>query len=88
MPVHIVLTHSQNSFKCLVHLNNAVDFPYEPETGHKSNGTGQQEEQKHHNRRVAKVQERRRGILDRQFCRKIVATVDEQIHCRETRCEK
>jgi hypothetical protein len=72
----------------LVHFDDAVDFPDEPEAGEETDGSRQQEEKEHHNERVAKVQECARRIVDLQLGDKIVATIDEQINGRESTREK
>lgn len=40
-----------------IHFNHTVDLAYEPEARSKPDRSSQQEEQEHHDRRVAKVQE-------------------------------
>lgn len=72
----------------LVHLHDAVDLANEPEASEESYRTGQQEEQEHHDQRVAKVQEGRGGVLDLQLGGEVVATVDEQIDRRKAGCQE
>lgn len=69
----------------LVHLHHAVDLADEPEASEETYRASQQEEQKDHDQRVAKVQEGRGGVLDLQLGREVVATVDEQIDRGESR---
>uniref|UniRef100_A0A182INA6 Tox-SGS domain-containing protein n=1 Tax=Anopheles atroparvus TaxID=41427 RepID=A0A182INA6_ANOAO len=56
-----------------------TNFADEPETGEESYRPGEQEEQKHHNQGVAKVQEGGCGVLDLQLRGEVVATVHEQV---------
>jgi hypothetical protein len=82
-PSRLLLSSTSTPW-CLVHLDHTVNLSDEPETSEKSYRTGQQEEQKHHNQCVAKIQKGRRRILDLQFGHKVVTTVDEQVNGRKT----
>lgn len=76
------------SSSALVDFNDTVNLTNEPKACHKANGTGQEEKQKHHNQRVAKVQKCGGSIFNRQFGRKVMTTIDEQIDGRKAGCQK
>lgn len=79
---------SPSSHTFLIHLDHAVDLADEPEASEETYRARQQEEQKHHNERVAKVQEGRGGVLDLQLRCKVVTAVDEEVNRREARREE
>lgn len=71
----------------LVDLDDAVDFPNEPEAREEANGARQQIEEEHHDERVAEIEETGRIALDLQLGIEIMTAVEEQVHRREARSE-
>jgi hypothetical protein len=65
--------------KGLVHFDDGVNLADEPEAGEEAHGSGEKEEEEHHDERVAKVQESARSVVDLKFRRKVMTTVDEEI---------
>uniref|UniRef100_A0A182NAT5 Tox-SGS domain-containing protein n=1 Tax=Anopheles dirus TaxID=7168 RepID=A0A182NAT5_9DIPT len=60
--------------------NILQDLADEPKACEEAYRAGEQEEQKHHDERVAKVQEGRGGVLDLQLGGEVVAAVHKQVH--------
>lgn len=75
----LLLLALTNNLNYLVHLNHTINLPDEPETREKSDTTRQQIKQKHHDERVAEVQESRGGIVDLQFRNEIMTAIQEEI---------
>lgn len=72
----------------LVHFNDRVNLADEPETGKETHRSSEKEEKEHHNECVAKVQECAGGVVDLQLRRKVMTTVDEEIHGSEAAGEE
>lgn len=72
----------------LVHFDDTVDFPNEPETREKSNRSCEDEEKIDHNERVSKIEERARRVIDLKFCSEVMTAIDEEINSRKSTGEK
>lgn len=70
----------------LVYFHNTVDFWHEPEAGEESYRACQQEEQEHHDKCVAKVEEGADKAGDLQFTHEVVYAVNKEIHSSKTTC--
>jgi succinate dehydrogenase/fumarate reductase flavoprotein subunit len=78
---------SLNVDHSLIDLDNGIDLANKPETSKEADGSGQQEEQKDHDERVAKVQDHRCKAGQR-FGHEIVHTTNQQVKRSEARREE